>query len=108
MNLSEIKKYFYAQAAQISKKETQKFIEDIIDKLFSVKILKECYLYSGLTQPPAHGQHGQKRKRKVRITEFLTKSNNKGRWSATTKQSPGGEALVGLEKATSMRKYGAM
>jgi hypothetical protein len=56
-------------------------------------------LCSGLTQPP--------RKRKVCITEFLTQSSNKGRWSATTRRSPGGEAFVGLGKATSMRECGA-
>jgi hypothetical protein len=35
-------------------------------------------------------------------------SDNKGWWSATTRRNPGGEALVGLGKATSMRECGAM
>jgi hypothetical protein len=63
-------------------------------------------LCSGLTQPPAHSTHGRKRKRKVRIIGFLTQSGNKGQSSATTRQSLGGEALMGLGKAMSMRKCG--
>jgi hypothetical protein len=70
----------------------------------SVKILKEGYLCSGLTQPPAHGTHSRKRKRKVRITGFLTQSSNKGRWSTTARRSLGGEALMGLGKAMLMRE----
>jgi hypothetical protein len=65
-------------------------------------------LYSGPTQPPAHNTHGRKRKIKVRITGFLTQSNNKGRWSATARRSLGGEALMGLGKTMSMRKFGVV
>jgi hypothetical protein len=63
-------------------------------------------LCSRLTQPPAHSTHGQKRKRKVHITGFLTQSSNKGRWTTMAWRSLGSEALMGLGKTMSMRKCG--